>query len=157
MTQYTFSPKDFKAFEVEGLDQRMEALNDYVRPQLHQLGSYFEEYFTTQTGETFYAHVAKHARRSVNPPIDTWVAFAPNKRGYKMLPHFQIGLFRNQLFIMFGIMHEGRNKEEKVKIFDKHFDKLTSLPSDYSVSLDHMKSEKHYICLLYTSPSPRDS
>jgi uncharacterized protein YktB (UPF0637 family) len=53
-----------------------------------------------------------------------------------MLPHFQIGLFRNQLFIMFGIMHEGRNKEEKVKIFDKHFDKLTSLPSDYSVSLD---------------------
>ena len=76
MTQYTFSPKDFKAFEVEGLDQRMEALNDYVRPQLHQLGSYFEEYFTTQTGETFYAHVAKHARRSVNPPIDTWVAFA---------------------------------------------------------------------------------
>ena len=37
MTQYTFSPKDFKAFEVEGLDQRMEALNDYVRPQLHQL------------------------------------------------------------------------------------------------------------------------
>ena len=145
MTQYTFSPKDFKAFEVEGLDQRMEALNDYVRPQLHQLGSYFEEYFTTQTGETFYAHVAKHARRSVNPPIDTWVAFAPNKRGYKMLPHFQIGLFRNQLFIMFGIMHEGRNKEEKVKIFDKHFDKLTSLPSDYSVSLDHMKTEKHYI------------
>jgi uncharacterized protein YktB (UPF0637 family) len=32
-----------------------------------------------------------------------------------------------------------------VKIFDKHFDKLTSLPSDYSVSLDHMKTEKHYI------------
>ena len=23
--------------------------------------------------------------------------------------------------------------------------KLTSLPSDYSVSLDHMKTEKHYI------------
>lgn len=28
MTQYTFKPKDFKAFEVEGLDARMEALND---------------------------------------------------------------------------------------------------------------------------------
>lgn len=37
MTQYTFKPKDFKAFEVEGLDARMEALNEYVRPQLHQL------------------------------------------------------------------------------------------------------------------------
>ena len=76
MTQYTFKPKDFKAFEVEGLDARMEALNEYVRPQLHQLGDYFSEYFTSQTGETFYAHVAKHARRSVNPPVDTWVAFA---------------------------------------------------------------------------------
>ena len=37
MTQYTFTPKDFKAFDVEGLDERMEALNKYIRPQLHQL------------------------------------------------------------------------------------------------------------------------
>ncbi|HCZ6884287.1 TPA: DUF1054 family protein, partial [Staphylococcus aureus] len=27
MTKYTFKPKDFKAFNVEGLDARMEALN----------------------------------------------------------------------------------------------------------------------------------
>lgn len=53
MTQYTFKPKDFKAFEVEGLDARMERLNEYVRPQLNQLGDYFSEYFTSQTGETF--------------------------------------------------------------------------------------------------------
>lgn len=36
MTQYTFTPKHFKAFDVEGLDERMEALNKYIRPQLHQ-------------------------------------------------------------------------------------------------------------------------
>ena len=70
MTKYTFSPQNFKAFDVDGLDARMEALNEHVRPQLHQLGDYFTEYFTTQTGETFYPHVAKHARRSVNPPKD---------------------------------------------------------------------------------------
>ena len=145
MTQYTFSPKDFEAFDVEGLDARMEALNEYVRPQLNQLGEYFSEYFTSQTGETFYAHVAKHARRSVNPPIDTWVAFAPNKRGYKMLPHFQIGLFRNQLFLMYGVMHEGKDKAERVKTFDKHFDVLRNLPEDYRVNLDHMKAEKPFI------------
>ncbi|MFO8478987.1 DUF1054 family protein, partial [Staphylococcus aureus] len=136
MTKYTFSPQNFKAFDVDGLDARMEALNEHVRPQLHQLGDYFTEYFTTQTGETFYPHVAKHARRSVNPPKDTWVAFAPNKRGYKMLPHFQIGLFRDQLFIMFGVMHEAKNKAERVKLFDKHFDTLRNLPSDYSICLD---------------------
>ena len=53
MTQYTFTPKDFKAFDVEGLDERMEALNKYIRPQLHQLGDYFSKYFTSQTGEHF--------------------------------------------------------------------------------------------------------
>ena len=67
------------------------------------------EYFTSQTGETFYAHVAKHARKCKSP-VDTWVAFAPNKRGYKMLPHFQIGLFKDHLFLMFGVMHEGKDK-----------------------------------------------
>ncbi len=145
MTQYTFSPKVFEVFDVDGLDARMEALDKHVRPQLHQLGDYFAEYFTSQTGETFYAHVAKHARRSVNPPKDTWVAFAPNKRGYKMLPHFQIGLFRNQLFLMYGVMHEGKDKAERIKVFDKHFDELRNLPEDYRVNLDHMKEGKPLI------------
>lgn len=67
MTKYTFAPKDFKAFDVDGLEHRMEALNELVRPQLHNLGSYFADYFTSQTGEDFYPHVAKHARRSVIP------------------------------------------------------------------------------------------
>ena len=53
MTQYTFKPKDFKAFEVEGLDARMEALNEYVRPQLHQLGDYFSEYFLLKLEKLF--------------------------------------------------------------------------------------------------------
>ncbi|MEJ7143965.1 DUF1054 domain-containing protein [Staphylococcus capitis] len=145
MTQYTFAPKDFKAFDVEGLDNRMEALNEYVRPQLNNLGTYFAYYFSSQTGEEFYPHVAKHARRSVNPPKDTWVAFAPNKRGYKMLPHFQIGLFRDQLFVMFGVMHEAKNKADQMKIFKKHFDKIKDLPEDYSVCLDHMKPDKTLI------------
>ena len=39
MTKYTFSPKNFEAFDVDGLDARMEALNEHVRPQLHQLES----------------------------------------------------------------------------------------------------------------------
>ncbi len=67
MTKYTFKPEDFKAFNVqEGLRRTNEALNEYIRPQLHELGEYFSDFFTSQTGETFYTpHVAKHARRSV--------------------------------------------------------------------------------------------
>ena len=62
-----------------------------------------------------------------------------------MLPHFQIGLFKDHLFLMFGVMHEGKDKAERVKVFDKHFDTLKHLPEDYQVSLDHMKPEKSYI------------
>ncbi|MBE5661710.1 YktB family protein [Staphylococcus sp. SS21] len=145
MTKYTFTPKDFKAFDVDGLDARMEALNEYIRPQLHQLGDYFSDFFTSQTGESFYPHVAKHARRSVNPPKDTWVAFATNKRGYKMLPHFQIGMFKDQLFVMFGIMHEAKDKASRAKVFERNFKAIKQLPDDYRVSLDHMKPDKPFI------------
>ncbi|GJF87231.1 YktB family protein [Staphylococcus argenteus] len=145
MTKYTFTPKDFKAFDVDGLDSRMEALNEYIRPQLHQLGDYFSDFFTSQTGETFYPHVAKHARRSVNPPKDTWVAFATNKRGYKMLPHFQIGMFKDQLFVMFGIMHEAKDKASRAKVFERKFEAIKQLPDDYRVCLDHMKPDKPLI------------
>ncbi|HCY2927586.1 TPA: YktB family protein [Staphylococcus aureus] len=145
MTKYTFKPKDFKAFNVEGLDARMEALNEYIRPQLHELGEYFSDFFTSQTGETFYPHVAKHARRSVNPPKDTWVAFATSKRGYKMLPHFQIGMFEDQLFVMFGIMHEAKDKATHAKVFERKFKAIQQLPDDYRVCLDHMKPDKPFI------------
>lgn len=145
MTKYTFKPKDFKAFNVEGLDARMEALNEYIRPQLHELGEYFSDFFTSQTGETFYPHVAKHARRSVNPPKDTWVAFATSKRGYKMLPHFQIGMFEDQLFVMFGIMHEAKDKATRAKVFERKFKAIQQLPDDYRVCLDHMKPDKPFI------------
>ncbi|HDZ6154786.1 TPA: YktB family protein [Staphylococcus aureus] len=145
MTKYTFKPKDFKAFNVEGLDARMEALNEYIRPQLHELGEYFSDFFTSQTGETFYPHVAKHARRSVNPPKDTWVAFATSKRGYKMLPHFQIGMFEDPLFVMFGIMHEAKDKATRAKVFERKFKAIQQLPDDYRVCLDHMKPDKPFI------------
>ncbi|QHL03399.1 DUF1054 family protein [Staphylococcus aureus] len=145
MTKYTFKPKDFKAFNVEGLDARMEALNEYIRPQLHELGEYFSDFFTSQTGETFYPHVAKHARRSGNPPKDTWVAFATSKRGYKMLPHFQIGMFEDQLFVMFGIMHEAKDKATRAKVFERKFKAIQQLPDDYRVCLDHMKPDKPFI------------
>src|SRR5208337_4514658 len=31
----------------------------------------------------FFPHVAKHARRTVNPPPETWAAFGPSPRGYR--------------------------------------------------------------------------
>lgn len=145
MTQYTFKPSDFKVFQVEGLEERMTALDKHIRPQFHQLGTYFTDYLKTMTGENFYAHIAKHARRTVNPPKDTWVAFATNQRGYKMQPHFQIGLFEDHLFVMYGVMHEDKNKSEDVQVFEDKIDTILSLPEDFQISLDHTKPDKSKI------------
>uniref|UniRef100_UPI0011A7241B DUF1054 family protein n=1 Tax=Staphylococcus epidermidis TaxID=1282 RepID=UPI0011A7241B len=113
---YTFSPNYFKPFQLQPLHQTIQPLNHYLTPQLHQLPSYFQQYFTTQTPQTFYAHLAKHPPRTLNPPIHTSLPFPPNKPRYKILPHFQIRFFRNHLFIMFRIIHQPTNKQQKLKI-----------------------------------------
>ncbi|MCS4486720.1 YktB family protein [Staphylococcus americanisciuri] len=145
MVRYTFNKQAFKVFEVDGLAERMAALDAHIRPQLRALGTYFADYLETLTGDKFYPHVAKHARRTVNPPKDTWVAIATNARGYKMIPHFQIGLFEDHLFVMYGMMHEDSNKAKDVEVFEKHIDTLMTLPPDFQISLDHTKPDKSKI------------
>ena len=89
----------------------------------------------------FY-HVAKHARRTKNPPKDTWVAFAANPRGYKMLPHFQIGLWETHLFIWFALIYEAPNKQEFGKILEQNAEQIfKDTPTDFVWSIDHMKPE----------------
>ncbi|WP_145400284.1 DUF1054 family protein, partial [Staphylococcus epidermidis] len=53
MREYSFSGKDFKGFEVEGLEERMEGVNEYVRGEVDELGCYFEEYLSRERGESF--------------------------------------------------------------------------------------------------------
>ncbi len=111
MPKLKWTNKDFNVFQINGLEQRMDALNSNVRPKFNKLGEDFSAFFSSQLGEEFFSHVAKHARRTVNPPKDSWVAFAPYKRGYKALPHFQIGLWSSHLFIVLAIIYEAPQKK----------------------------------------------
>lgn len=74
-----FQDVDFDVFTIPGLEARMDALIKTARPKLNELGERLAPALSQLTGEEMYAHVAKHARRSVNPPNDTWVAWAANK------------------------------------------------------------------------------
>lgn len=137
-----FTSNDFDVFTIDGLDQRMEALKTQVRPKLDFLGKHFSPTLATMVGEEIYPHVAKHARRTVNPPKDTWVAFASNPRGYKMLPHFQIGLWGTHLFIWFAIIYEAPNKIEFGHKLEEKIDTIyDQIPTDFVWSLDHMKPD----------------
>lgn len=138
MTQYKWTNEDFAVFTIDGLEQRMEALTTHVRPKFYALGDAFSQFFSTHLGDEFFAHVAKHARRTVNPPKDSWVAFAPYKRGYKSLPHFQIGLWESHLFMMVGVIYESPNKQQMAERLLQNMQQITALPAHYMLSGDHM-------------------
>lgn len=134
-----FAAEDFEVFNVQGLEPRMEALIERVRPKLETLGTEIAPFLSALCKEEMFVHVAKHARRTVNPPNDTWVAWAANQRGYKALPHFQVGMFESHLFIIFAVIYESPNKT----IFAKHMEAnrskiMKSLPKQFYWSMDHM-------------------
>lgn len=134
--------KDFDVFTIDGLDERMEALIEHVRPKLEMIGQTFAPTLSVMTGEEMYMHVAKHARRTVNPPDDSWVAFAPSKRGYKKLPHFQVGLWETHMFIWFALVYEAPLKQPFAEQFDAVKDDiLENIPDDFVWSVDHTKPD----------------
>ncbi|WP_232698333.1 YktB family protein [Brevibacillus daliensis] len=137
-----FHQDDFNVFAIEGLDQRMEAIQNQIRPKLTYLGEHFASQFSLATGDEFFFHVAKHARRTVNPPKDTWVAWANDKRGYKKHPHFQIGLWGTHLFVWYAVIYESPWKVEIGGRMEQQLKHIQSLvPDHYHWSPDHMKPE----------------
>ncbi|WP_020615413.1 YktB family protein [Paenibacillus daejeonensis] len=133
-----FAPEDFDVFAIPGLEPRMEALIERVRPKLHELGHQLSPMLSVLCGEEMYPHVAKHARRTVHPPKDTWVAYANNKRGYKAHPHFQIGLFESHLFVQFALIYEATGK---LTFADQALKRVSELrkqiPAHFTWSGDH--------------------
>jgi uncharacterized protein YktB (UPF0637 family) len=108
----TFSAADFKVFEVKGFATRMDGIRTRIRPKLEALGTTLAPAIRHATGEETFPHVARHARRTVNPPDDTWVAFAASARGYKKHSHFKVAVSRHCVRFLFeaGPEHEDKRK-----------------------------------------------
>lgn len=83
MSRLGFQPYDFEIFSVEGFSERMAEIYEHVRPKLIKLGDELAPELARKLHMEFFPHVAKHARRTVNPPPETWAAFGPSPRGYK--------------------------------------------------------------------------
>jgi uncharacterized protein YktB (UPF0637 family) len=78
-----FTAVDFGVFKVEGFNERMQQIYVHVRPKLIRLGDELAPELARRLHMEFFPHVAKHARRTVNPPPETWAAFGPSPKGYK--------------------------------------------------------------------------
>jgi len=136
-----FNDKHFDVFSIPStLEDRMKFIQEEIQPKFKELSDSTIPFLNELSNDVFYTHIAKHARRTVNPPKDTWVAFATNKRGYKMLPHFQVGLWDTHLFIWFAIIYESPMKKKIAEQFRKNKTELfDSLPAHFDISYDHMK------------------
>lgn len=124
----------------------MQAIQERIQPKFRVLGERLVEDLSILLGNEMYLHIAKHARRTVNPPKDTWLAVCHHKRGYKQHPHFQVGLFDDRLFIWLAFIYELPNKRTIAGNFLQHMDELRSaVPEHFVVSTDHMKKDAQYI------------
>ena len=124
MPSAAFGPTDFKVFEVKGVQPRMAEIRARLRPKLETIGKSLAPAVAHSVGGDTFAHVAKHARRTVNPPDDTWVAFAPDKRGYKKHSHFKVAVSRHCVRFLFEIGPEHADKKRWAAAWKKSAGKL---------------------------------
>ncbi|WP_050181568.1 YktB family protein [Domibacillus robiginosus] len=142
MTFTGFTEEDFHTFQINGLEERMTAIQERIQPKFNELGSTLADDLSILLGQEMFLHIARHVRRKVNPPNDTWLAIANNKRGYKQHPHFQVGLFDDHVFVWLAFIYELPGKKEIAETFLTHQQVLQDhIPAHYVVSLDHLKKD----------------
>jgi len=124
MPSAAFVAGDFKVFDVKGFRARMGEIRGRVRPKLEAFGHSLAPAVARSLGSQTFAHVARHARRTVNPPGDTWVAFAPDARGYKKHCHFKVAVSRNCVRFLFEVGPEHADKRRWAAAWKKNAPKL---------------------------------
>lgn len=143
MTFKGFTKKDFKTMQIPGLEARMAGIQNDIQPKFKAAGEELTTYLSTQLGEEMFLHIARHQRRSVNPPESTWLAICHDKRGYKKHPHFQVGLFDNYLFVWLAFIYENEQSAKIANRFLKEKKLFADLPDGFAISPDHTE-EKTY-------------
>lgn len=137
-----FTNSDFDVLLAPGLEERMEKIRAIIDPKFEAFASKALPILQTD-GQEWYGHVAKHRMRKTNAPDNTWVAFAPNKRGYKMMPHFELGLWADNLYLYLAV--EENMKPAQLSAIGPKLREITDLvaqlPNDFVLSQNHMVNE----------------
>lgn len=141
--------RDFDILEIPGFAERMAALRQHLSPKLEAVGEALRPELETRIGQAFHSHVARHARRRVNPPSDTWVALSESRRGYKMLPHFEIGLFSDHVFLRVGVIYEAEDRSSFAEVLAES---LGEVPDRLRIVFDHQKPGGHPVAELRREP-----
>ncbi|KRM22295.1 DUF1054 domain-containing protein [Latilactobacillus graminis] len=137
-----FTRADFKVFADPTLKGRLHKIYTELDPKFETLGEQLQTMLAQETDREWSLHIAKHLRRSKNPPMNTWLALSESSRGYKMLPHFEIGFWDDRIFVWFALMAEMPNKLDYVPVLAAQSEKMLKKFADYDLSYDHMTKQK---------------
>jgi len=124
MPAAAFNAGDFRVFDVKGFQPRMTEIRGRIRPKLEALGHSLAPGVSRATGGPSFAHVARHARRTVTAPDDTWVAFGPDTRGYKKHGHFKVAVSRHCVRFLFEVGPEHADKKRWASAWKRSAGKL---------------------------------
>jgi uncharacterized protein YktB (UPF0637 family) len=110
-----FTDHEFDIFDRAGFATRMPAIRAEITPRLKALGEQIAPSLPEMTHRELYAHVAQHLRRTVNPPVETWVAFSPSPRAYKPFIHLRVAINGGGLKV---VCHLEEDSEDKATFAD---------------------------------------
>ena len=119
-----FTAKSFQVFAIPDFPGRMAAIRGQIQPKLFALAEEIGPKLKPIVGSEAFPHVAKHMRRTVNPPEDTWVAFGPEKRGYKKAQHFKLAISRHCIRFLFEMGPEYADKAKWVRAWERETGRL---------------------------------
>jgi uncharacterized protein YktB (UPF0637 family) len=119
-----FTAVDFEVFKVEGFSERMQQIYEHVRPKLIRLGDELAPELARRLHMEFFPHVAKHARRTVNPPPETWAAFGPSPKGYKRYGYLALCISGAGLHARTVVKAEADHRPEMAQIIKAHTEQL---------------------------------
>jgi uncharacterized protein YktB (UPF0637 family) len=116
MASIGFTRDDFEVFGIPTFSERMQGIKERVRPKLTALGEDLRPALKRLANGDIFPHVAKHARRTVHPPPETWVAFGPSARGYKKYGHFGIVVSRGGIHARIVVKGEAPDRQQMAKV-----------------------------------------
>lgn len=141
-----FTEKSFEVFEIEGLEPRMEGIRRLIQPVFQELDEYFAASLGEELEQELFVHIAQHRRRTTYPPENTWSALSQKKRGYKMEPHFQLGIWPEYIFMWLSLIDNPKNESKIAEAFLNNQEMFDQLPEDFYLSLDHTQPEVEKLC-----------
>ena len=134
-----FDKNDFKVFDDMTLSGRLDLIKTNLDPKFEVFGSGLLKHLEDEYQQQFFMKIAKHQRRTKNPPPDTWLAINQDKKGYKKTPHLEFGLWPDRYFITFSLLADIRNRQEYYPILRKYQKQI--IREGWGVSNDHTSSK----------------